>query len=50
MYNDTELASIERLKKDVRQAVATLSDTEAPFLVDAYYHLILGEDVRAWLS
>ena len=39
MYNDTELASVERLKKDIRQAAATLSDTEARFLVDAYYQM-----------
>ena len=39
MYNDTELSSVERLKKDIRQAASTLSDTEARFLVDAYYQM-----------
>ena len=34
-----ELASVERLKRDIRNAAATLSDTEARFLVDAYYQM-----------
>jgi hypothetical protein len=33
----TELASVERLSRDVRDAAASLSDREARFLVDQYY-------------
>ena len=29
-----ELTSVERLKRDIRNAASTLSDTEARFLVD----------------
>jgi hypothetical protein len=34
-----ELTSVERLKRDIRNAAATLSDTEARFLVDSYYQM-----------
>lgn len=34
-----ELTSVERLKRDIRNAASTLSDTEARFLVDSYYQM-----------
>jgi hypothetical protein len=34
-----ELTSVERLNRDIRNAAATLSDTEARFLVDSYYQM-----------
>lgn len=41
-----ELTPIARLSRDMRKAAATLSDTEARFLVDAYY-LVQENRIRA---
>jgi len=35
--DDLELTPIQRLTRDLRKGAATLGDTEARFLVDAYY-------------
>ena len=39
MCTREELISVERLKRDIKQAAISLSDTEARFLVDAYYQM-----------
>lgn len=44
--NGSDLPPITRLSRDLRTAAATLSDTEARFLVDAYY-LIQENRIRA---